>query len=329
MKGQKIAFVAGAVLAGGLCLAGAWMAYSAFAKADLEKSTLEETLGKLQKAYKKDPFPNRTNVAVATNDAHRLNEWNEALGRDLCTNEVFAATNTLTPSAFIQQLQHTVRELDALASSSGNKVLPDGFAYGFGQYLGAGGSMPKPEDVKRLDTQLRMVDLIVRELLASHVSAVAQVDREGFETGPDAAAGTPATSRHGGHRAAPMTPAPTSRAPSAGAYPHQHFVFAFDATEAALDDVLDRLAVMPLFVVVSEVSVQREERGLKPPPDQATEADRSRPVAAAAVKPTADSADGKVKTPALLRSARGASGPEIAPLLKVHLQLDVYTFVGV
>lgn len=321
MKGQKIAIGAGAALACGLCLGGAWMAYSAFDKAGSVRTTLESTLKQLQSSYKKDPFPNRGNVAVVTNDAHRLSAWNEALGRDLGTNETFTTTNSLTPSAFIQQLQHTVRELDLLAANGGNKVLPEGFAYGFSQYLGAGGSMPKPDDVKRLSLQLRMVDAVMRELFAGRVSAVSQVDRELFETGLDVVAGpASAAGHHGGHHGAQNVPAPTARASSTGAYPHQHFALVFDATEATLDAVLDRLAAMPLFVVVSDLNVHREERGLRPPPDQA---------AGAAARPAAESADGKTKAPALLRAQRVASGPEIAPLLKVRLQLDVYTFVGV
>ena len=325
MKGQKIAIIAGAVLASCLCLGGAWMVWRAFSQAGDVRKTLEDSLGQLQKVYAKDPFPSRNNVAAITNDTHRLREWNAALSRDLSTNESVAATNALTPSAFIQQLQHTVRELDAVAARNGGKVLADGFAYGFPQYLGAAGGMPKPEDVKRLDVQLRMVDAIMREMLAGHVSAISLAEREVFETGVEAVApGAASVSRRGSRRAAPRA-AMTAAAPAAmGAYPHQHFVFAFDVAEYAFDDVLDRLAVMPMFVVVTELTVQRDERGLRAPSDTTAAAG-----VAPAAKPAESADSNKTKAPALPRSQREASGPDIAPLLKVRMQLDVYTFEGV
>ena len=247
MKGQKIGIIAGAVLAGCLCLGGAWMVWRAFSKAGDVRKTLEDSLGQLQKVYAKDPFPSRNNVAAITNDTHRLREWNAALSRDLSTNESVAATNALTPSAFIQQLQHTVRELDAVAARNGGKVLADGFAYGFPQYLGAAGGMPKPEDVKRLDVQLRMVDAIMREMLAGHVSAISLAEREVFETGVEAVApGAASVSRRGSRRAAPRATM-TAAAPAAmGAYPQVfdgqtlNLIAAGEAT-GNIRDVLERV----------------------------------------------------------------------------------------
>ena len=67
---------------------------------------------------------------------------------------------------------------------------------------------------------------------------------------------------------------------------------------------------MPLFVVVTEVSVDRVSRGLQPRLE----------------KPVVET--DKARTAVILPTQRVVSGPEIAPLLKAQMMIDVYTFEG-
>jgi hypothetical protein len=141
--------------------------------------------------------------------------------------------------------------------------------------------------------------------------------------------------RHGRRAAAPAPAAPAQAAPGLSrAYPHQRFTIAFDANEFALDDALNRLSAMPLFVVVNDLSIQRAEYGLRPPKDETEEGDKAKQHGSSktsTAKPPAQqqSAEAKTTAAALPRTQRLMSGPEIAPSLKVRLSFDVYTFGGV
>lgn len=302
MKVQKIAIAAGAGVAFLLCLAGLWVASSAYLKASKVKATLDGSKRKLVTIYDQNPFPNNTNVVVLRGDTAWMTNWYQSLVGEL--RAVAEPTENFTPSWFIKKLQDTSVELQKKASSEGGKVLPEGFAFGFGRYLGSKSEMPAPENVKRLALQFGMVETVTREILDSHVQSLVQVDREVFEGGgADVPAATP-----GGHRlahhatptAAPMAAAADSR------YRRQHFGFTFIADEKALSEVLTRLAKLPLFVVVTQVRVDRVERGLKL-------ADEAEKAAGAAAPP----------------NLRIVSGPETAPQLTTQLQVDVYTFEGV
>lgn len=313
MKGQKIAIVTGAAVAVLLCLAGAWVAYVAFSKADTAKGARDETLKQIESIYRRNPFPSATNVWTVKNDRQKLDSWNRAMEQRLRAESAAAATNDLTPSGFIDQLTATRRELLALAQSGGGKVLPDGFAFGFDQYLVAS-AMPRPDDVRRLTLQLRMVDALVRQILASHVITLTQTDRDVFENPGAAPATTPAAPAGSGrhHHGSTAAPVRVTAAATDGSYARQHFVLSFEGKEHALDDVLNRLAAMPMFVVVTDLEIHREERGLRLPPERAAVTEKE-----------------KEKPAALPRSQRVASGSDVAPLLKVQLQIDVYTFDGV
>lgn len=314
MKVQKIAWIAGSVVALLVCLAGGWFTYKAFARSDEARRQLDTDIQQLQKIYQASPFPSLPNIQVVRGDRQKLDDWTRELLRSLRVAEVATPTNSLTPPLFIQDLQHTVRELRTIPPAGGAKVLPDGFTFGFDTYLGSASVMPNPADVPQLTQQLRMVDLLTRELLATHISALTTIERTTFENGAPAAGSpspSPAPSRRG--RGAPL-PAPAAAAVATAAaapYPRQHFNLSFSANAVALDEVLNRLAQMPLFVVVSSLQVQRADRGLRPAPT------------AASAAPPGDAA---AAAPVLSRKDRLASGPEVSQLMKIDMQIDVYTF---
>ena len=167
------------------------------------------------------------------------------------------------------------------------------------------------EHVKRLTQQFTMIDAITRELLDSHVTELSQVQRQNFE-GTSSNEAVPTTGR--GRRSAPAAAAASAQQLDGVAnsrYSGEDFIFTFKADEKALLELLNRLAKMPMFVVVHDLSVKREKPGLQLLPEKAA------------------SETDKTKTTPALTTQRMASGPEISPLLEIKMHMDVYTFEGV
>lgn len=314
MKARKIIIAACTGSAFLLCLAGFVFAYRAYDKASKVKATLGGTYRQLETIYNENPFPYPTNVAVRRSEAAWMTNWCQSLVEELRAGA--SSNEDLSSSGFIQKLQNTSAELHRQAAAEGGKVLADGFAFGFDRYLGSKSEMPKPENVKRLALQFAMVEAITREVLASHVNALSQIDREKFD-----GEGVETSGGGGGRRHTPAAagaPVPAVSAADAR-YPRQHFTFTFTADEKSLAEVLGRLAKMPLFVVVTALKIDRVERGLLSRPEKpAAEADKTKPAV------EFDKAKAAVMPP----SQRVVSGPEVAPLLKTQMQIDVYTFEG-
>jgi hypothetical protein len=305
MHTRKIILALSAGLALLLCLLGFISAYRAFAEASTVKNTLDRTYKQLQAHYAENPFPCATNMAIVRRDTAWLTNWHGTLVFD--SHAVAVSAKSPSASGFIEKLQNTSVALHRRATADGGKMLPDGFAFGFERYLGSR-VMPKPENVKRLDLQFSMVEALTREVLDCHVVELTQLERERFDVdGAELGGGT------GRRRGAVVVNEAPAAAAAVGGFPREHFSIAFTANEKTLAEVVNRLARMPLFVVVTDVKVERLERGLRPRPDR-----------------TAMEATTETGTMAVLRAQqRVVSGPDVAPLLKTQMQLDVYTFEGV
>jgi hypothetical protein len=306
MNLRKIILVVGAGITLLLCLAGFVSAYRAFAQANAVKGTLDRTYKQLQAIYAENPFPCATNMAVVRGDTAWLTNWHGVLVKDLFA----AAVPASVPSAsgFIEKLQNTSAALQRRATAGGGRMLPDGFAFGFERYLGSR-IMPKPENVKRLDLQFSLVEALTREILDCQVVELSQFERERFDG--DGAEGGPVPA--GRRRGVPAVQNEVAVATASGGFPREHFSLTFTSSEKALTEVLNRLARMPVFVVVTEVRVERVDRGLRARPDRAG----------------LDAAKEKGGMTVLRAPQRVVSGPDVAPLLKTQMQLDVYTFEGV
>jgi hypothetical protein len=308
MKGHKIALVIGAVFVGLLCMWGAYETYKAFDNANDVKKSLNDYLHKLQSFYHKNPFPRVENTRQVQDDEKNISEWTQVLGKDLLASQPTQSTSK-DPSFFKQDLQQTVRRLHGVAASSSTKIGADSAAasFGFFQYLGKTGVMPKPEDVPRLSLQLAMTDTLMREIFACHIQALTSIERETFEAG--LASTALSSARHRGP-VAPVpapTPAPGVATSGNGLYSKQHFTITFLASERSLLLVLNHLAQMPMFVVITDLETTREDRGLVAVPAKTANTETNR----------------------LERAQRLVSGSEMSSPLKVRLQVDVYTFNGV
>jgi hypothetical protein len=306
MNLRKIILVVGAAITLLLCLAGFVSAYRAFSQASDVKGKLDRTYKQLQAIYAENPFPCATNMAVVRGDTAWLTNWHGALVQDL--HEAAVPASSPSASGFIEKLQNTSAALHRRATAEGGRMLPEGFAFGFERYLGSR-IMPKPENVKRLDLQFSLVEALTREILDCQIVELSQLERERFDGDGGEGVAAPAGRRRGPPAAVTESPA----APAAGGFPREHFSVAFTSSEKALTEVLNRLARMPVFVVVTEVRVERLDRGLRARPDRAG----------------LEAAKEKGGMTVLRAPQRVVSGPDVAPLLKTQMQLDVYTFEGV
>jgi hypothetical protein len=304
MNTRKIILALSAGLALLLGLMGFISAYRAYAQASTVKNTLDRTYKQLQAIYAENPFPCATNMSVVRHDTGWLTNWHGALVYD--AHAVAVPAKSPSASGFIEKLQNTSVALHRRAMADGGKMLPDGFAFGFERYLGTR-VMPKQEHVKRLDLQFSMVESLMREVLDCHVVELTQLERERFD-GEGGDAGAAVGRRRG---AAVANEAPSVAA--GGGFPREHFTIAFTANEKTVAEVVNLLARMSLFVVITDVKIDRLERGLRPRPDRT------------AMETAKEPGGGAV----LRAPQRVVSGPDVAPLLKTQMQVDVYTFEGV
>ncbi len=305
MNLRKIILVVGGGVALLLCLAGFFSAYRAYDQASMVKSTLDRTYKQLQAIYAENPFPSATNMAIVRGDTGWLTNWHGTLVHDLYA--VAVPTRTPSASGFIDKLQNTSAALHRRATAEGGRMLPEGFAFGFERYLGSR-NMPKQENVRRLDLQFALVEALTREIMDCHVVELSQIERERFD-GEAVEAGGAVGRRRG---AAPVV-SEAAAAAAAGGFSRERFSLVFTSNEKTLADVLNRMARMPLFVVVTDVRMERLERGLRPSPDRVG----------------LESAKEKGTMTVLRAPQRVVSGPDVEPLLKTQMQLDVYTFEGV
>lgn len=276
---------------------------------------------RLAAIFQANPFPDAANAARMQSQVRLLDQMHADMTNALAQRD--APLTSPSPSRFIQELQTALRDrLQAGAPIvEGSRVIREGFAFGFDRYVAPGAPMPAEPDVPRLAQQLVIVEHLVREIYASQVSALRTIEREVFE--PDATA-TPAPA---GIATPPRIPARGGAGESA-LFRSQHFRLVVEGRQATIGDLLNRLAAMPLFVVVQDVEMRKKGEDLRPP--QALAPAEGAPRAAVSLfgTPQATEASAEPEKPVsdLPPSKRLVSGREIDPLIEARIELDVFNF---
>jgi hypothetical protein len=213
------------------------------------------------------------------------------------------------------------------SASSGKPFVDSEFKFGFDRYLGTE-TLPKESDVAQLAQQLKLIHLIVRELFDANIMRLTSVERDAFEA--DTAEKKTGSSTPGRRLPAAPRPGQSSKTGaketnSDGMDPvlstlltRQKFTFGFETKPAALTRVLNRLAAMDAFVVVSGVELTKAE-------DSILVAEQRKKSAMKA----AEDARTTVAAPAETPRDRIVTDPEREPQLNVKLSVDVYLFKGV
>ncbi len=328
MKHFKILLLAASLLAVVLLLLGGWRLSRSLARAREARAVRDREFNRLKELYASKPFPSAANVRQIQHDTEAL-----AHIRGTMTEAVSAGNiplQELSPSLFIQALQRSLRDrlLGQAPIVDGARVVPDNFAFGFDRYLGAGAPMPAVGDVPRLAQQLKMVERLVDEIYAARIGALRALRRAEFETVVAAAEpDMPAAARRREGRAAAAAALGMVETPL---YHAQRFSLELSGHQTAICDLLNRLAAMDLFVIVTEVNLRKRAEDIKTPPPPETVAPAAAPKGVPLLAAALTAAPGKPQPPpplsALPVSQRLMCGPDVDPPLDARIELEIYTF---
>lgn len=230
----------GAVGAGAFVLcAGAlgFGLYSAWEGRGEAEEALAAAEGDFRKQYAAPVFPSRRSLDAVKSNTVSYTAWYEA-ARALAVRGD-ARVPAETPPIFKQRLQREVRRMAACAGGVEGRIAAPNFLFGFEQYLGEGGVLPKDEDVPRLARQLAAIAEVVDVFAEAGVLEVKAVRR--LERKAD-----------GDEEKAPG--AKDAKAASAAQETCLDYAFEFTARPAAIVAVLNRLASCTRFVTVKDFS---------------------------------------------------------------------------
>ena len=269
--------------------------------------------------YEKNPFPSRDNIKLERKNVEALEQWFEQLLIALSQGQIDEVQST--PSRFMTQYSQLRNDLVKRAGSA----LPEDFVFALGHY--SEGALPAPADVPRLTQQLLIIAEIAETLIASNVKLILSVEREEFESGTAKSVERQESGRRRpGERPRPGpapggTPGPRGT-PSASRdqrlFSKQHFSVEFKAKEAAVREVLNRLAAHEMFIVVTALEISKTAPDLKISGEPSGDEKADGTVAPVV---TTDE-EGRP----LPRQQRLVSGPVLEMPLLVRVDFDVYTF---
>lgn len=321
MSRQKILMIVFGVITGVLCVVALIFVVMAIGSANEAEAQRNSLHDELQRIYQSKMFPSEENVKRVQEDQKALETWLGNVSNVLHVSEgVVDATQT--PPRFKQVLQNTVRSL--IADPRAHKtVIASDFKFGFDKYLGESDSLPSKEHVVRLSQQLNVIQALADELLTCKISKLERVGREMFD---DAEADKDKPQETGGRRRGrqaavqqPQKQAVAKPAEISDLFTKQQFVLEFQARPAEFAQVVNRLASMDLFVVVSEIEFQKTDDPMTQWEQRKKESSKKR----------ADETEKKVDLAKVPHAERIVSEPTLDPPVRVKITLDVYTFTGV
>jgi hypothetical protein len=266
---------------------------------DVEK-TLRESNDTLKSLYARNPFPSAENLKAERANLRVLEQELEGLQSALAGKQVEPLGQS--PAMFINQFFETQKGLIAKAGSA-SVTVPKNYDFSFGRHMT--GNLPAPQDVPRLTQQLKIVEALCGVLYSAKISRLSGVARQEFEVDAVGAAAPRKSSEPG---------LKNSVDPMAGVIPdgklngRWHFVMQFSGRESAVMNVLNGFAKCHLFVVVTRLNVEGDEKMFE-----------RKDVAVAKA-----GEDAAVKAPPKAKDYRVMCGRDA--LLDVTLELDVYQF---
>ena len=293
-----------AIVAAAVLVVVGFLLFRAIARLRTSEKRLEKHTRELVAFYNKEPFPSAENEARERENAGAINErFDELMG--LAREGQIRLEKRPSPSTFMGLLGNRKSQFLAYAERHG-VGLPTDFNFGFDSYFDEGGSLPSPDHVPRLMQQLIIIQNLCQVMCQAGISDVGRLQRDEFEG---------SVSSHGRQGAATA-----ARAQNAGIigeddlFAKFHFILEFRAREQALINVLNRLAAHKLFIVVTNVNIQKAGPDVKEPAVAVKDDDE---------EGSAD-ADAEEIPPVLQRTV---SGLPLETPMRVTLELDVYRFL--
>ncbi len=228
------AFVLGA---GGL----GFLVYSAWSERGEAEENLQSAAGGFQAHYNAPVFPSRKSLDSVTSNKTAYAVWlAEAQTLAAKGDKVFSAE---TPPIFKQRLQREVRRMAALPGGVEGKIAADNFLFGFEQYLGEGGVLPKDADVPRLAQQLDAITQVT-DLLAEvgvlEIKSIRRVEPKVADADEDRGSRKKAKKAEKDEDAPKVTTL--------------EYAFEFTTHPAALVEALNHLTACPRFITVKNLA---------------------------------------------------------------------------
>ena len=296
----------------------------------------------LEAVFQDEIFPSETNVVVLGGNVQRLTETRDALEKSLVAMNVPAPTN-VSASVFMQKLQDiVVRKAKAAPLVEGKRSVSPDFAFGFERYIGPSSRMPRDNEVPRLVQQLGIIVQLTDEMYAANVLHINSIGREVFEENEEEQESSSEDEEESGERGrgrgrgrrgsrgggegdntkALLAPIGTEL------YEGQHFVLRFTARQDAVIDLLNRIAHLRYFAVVTDVRMQKMGPDVRLPMAPNEKEEGGRPSRRGAPKPAevVQDAEAMPVLSDLTPAQRLMSGPDIDPPLNVTVELDVFNF---
>jgi hypothetical protein len=341
MNRSKIVLIAiSAVFAILVAVAGV-MAYNQHTASVKARKGRDREFRDLEAVFHDDIFPSATNVAVLCDNVQQLGETRDSFEKSLSAMNVPAPTN-VTASVFMQTLQDlVVRKIKSAPVVEGKRSVSPNFAFGFERYLGPSSRMPRDSEVPKLVQQLRVIVLLTDEMYAANVLHIQSIGREIFEEGGNAEPveeedsggrsrrGRGRRARGGGEEGESSGDKALLAPISTDLYEGQHYVLRFTARQDAVIDLLNRIARLRYFMVVTDVRMRKLGPDVRQPVNPGEkEGDRrsSRRAARAESTDVVQEAEAMPEISDLPPAQRLMSGPDVDPPLDVTVELDVLNF---
>jgi hypothetical protein len=270
-----------------------------------EKQELNGAEARLDQLYQRAIFPSAVNISREKEKMTELvDEFNELHGL-LAEDQVLP--EQMEAAEFMTFFENTLRRIrDRL--QTGRVGFPEKYTFGFEKY--AGGMLPAPADIPRLVQQVKITERVCQILPDAAISELLSITRDEFESAVDTARAPPGR----GRAAPPAAAAGPAAFPGEQLYSAQHFKISFKAREGSVLDLLNRLARLTMFTVVTSVDIinPRNETGVG-----------SSGWAKSAADASGTKAAGKEQVDELSRDNRIVLGREE---LEVKIEMDVYNF---
>jgi len=339
------------------------LAKTKFSAASEARSAKEEANSKFKRIYSSEVFPSAENVTALDEVLKQFENGRRIITNELSQSNVSLPMEKMSASAFQTKLSAGVRNFRSIAPLvDGRKSVDEKFAFGFDAYVGTD-AMPKDEEIPLLVQQLTVTAMLVKEIYGAQVSQLTKIERDAKDEAT--LKSRDGSSRRREAEPEPE-PEPRGRRrnrrkaveeeASVPLFTFQPMTIEFTARQEALLDLLNRFNVIRRpFVVVKSIAVEKvamqNDVRKAPAPEVAEDegrqsrnergGDRARGArgergergararqrrAEAAPERAPEAVVQAIKPADMPPEMRIVSGPDVEPLLKVRLGLEIYNF---
>jgi hypothetical protein len=306
------------VCAGGL----GWMLYSAWSdKGEVETKVTEET-DAFRRFNEAAVYPSKASIDSVKSNATSYVEWYDSAETLAARGD--RAMQIESASKFKQLLEREVRRIRELPGGAGGKISAPTFLFGFEQYLGEGGVLPKDAEVPRLAVQLESICRLADAFAEAGVYEVKSVTRLSakVEKQDEAEADSSSSSAKG------KKPSSKKEAADAPKMTKESYAFEILARPTAIVQVLNKLTACERFVVVRNLSFRQSVDSIVDHIAAAKKAEdaKNAPSTGLRRRRGAAAAPADANPEALALASRIVADPEGDEPLTVSFTLDVYDF---